>query len=103
MGDNYHDPVDHLRTTRQLAGESMIDVVHWPGYLLMVAGLVGVCGSLAAFGTGHQHEGMTAGVTAVIVMVLGLVWLAVEHRRIRRIADRWYDEHPEVRRRPLAS
>ncbi len=103
MGDNFHDPVDHLRTTRQLAGESMIDVVHWPGYLLVVAGLVGVCGSLAAFGTGHQHVGMTAGVTAVIVMVLGLVWLAVEHRRVRRIADRWYDQHPEVRRQRLAS
>ncbi len=103
MGDTYRDPVDHLRTTRQLAGESLIDVLHWPGYLLVVAGVVGACGSLAAFGTGHRHEGMAAGVTAVLVMVLGLVWLAVEHRRIRRIADRWYAEHPEVRRQPPAS
>ncbi|HEY0226246.1 MAG TPA: LapA family protein, partial [Mycobacterium sp.] len=23
MGDTYHDPVDHLRTTRPLAGESL--------------------------------------------------------------------------------
>lgn len=37
MGDTYRDPVDHLRTTRPLAGESLIDVVHWPGYLLIVA------------------------------------------------------------------
>jgi hypothetical protein len=35
--------------------------------------------------------------------VLGLAWLAVEHRRIRRIADRWYAEHPEVRRQRPAS
>lgn len=103
MGDTYHDPVDHLRTTRPLAGESLIDVLHWPGYLLVVAGVIGTCGSLAAFATGHHHEGMTAGVTAVITAVLGLVWLAVEHRRIRRIADRWYSEHPEVLRQRPAS
>lgn len=46
---------------------------------------------------------MKAGVTAVIAAVLGLVWLAVEHRRIRRIADRWYAEHPEVHRQWPAS
>jgi len=103
MGDTYHDPVDHLRTTRPLAGESLIDVVLWPGYLLVVAGLIGVCASLAAFGTGHQQAGMTAGVAAVVVTLPGLVWLAIEHRRIRRIAERWYAEHPEVRRQPLAS
>ena len=38
MGDTYRDPVDHFRTTRPLAGESLIDVLHWPGYLLVVAG-----------------------------------------------------------------
>lgn len=103
MGDTFHDPVDHLRTTRPLAGESLIDVMHWPGYLLVVAGVIGACGSLAAFATGHYHQGMTASVLAVIAGVLGLVWLAVEHRRIRRIADRWYAEHPEVHRQWPAS
>lgn len=101
MGDTYRDPVDHLRTTRPLAGESLIDVLHWPGYVLIVAGVVGGVGSLAAFGSGHQHEGMAAGVAAIVVTVLGLVWLMVEHWRIRRIAERWYAEHPEVsRQRP---
>ena len=103
MGDTYHDPVDHLRTTRPLAGESLIDVLHWPGYLLVVAGVVGVCASLAAFGSGHQSEGMTAGITAVVAMVAGLVWLAVEHRRIRGIFERWSAEHPEVPRQWPAS
>jgi hypothetical protein len=103
MGDTYRDPVDHLRTTRPLAGESLIDVLLWPGYLLVVAGVVGGVAALAAFGSGHPSEGMTAGVVAVIATVCGLVWLAVEHRRIRRIADRWYTEHPEVRRQRLAS
>ncbi|OBI85174.1 protein UsfY [Mycobacterium asiaticum] len=103
MGDTFRDPVDHLRTTRPLAGESLIDVLHWPGYLLVVAGVIGGVASLAAFGSGHYSEGMTAGMVAVILTVCGLVWLAIEHRRIRRIADRWYAEHPEVRRQRLAS
>lgn len=46
---------------------------------------------------------MTAGIVAVVAAVLGLAWLAVEHRRIRRIADRWYTEHPEVHRQWPAS
>jgi len=103
MGDTYRDPVDHLRTTRPLAGESLIDVLHWPGYLLMVAGVIGGVGSLAAFGSGHHDQGMTAGVVAIALAVIGLAWLTVEHRRIRRIADRWYAEHPEVDRQRLAS
>jgi hypothetical protein len=103
MGDNYHDPVDHLRTTRPLAGESLIDVLHWPGYLLLVAGVIGGCGSLAAFASGHHQEGMTAGIIAIFAAVLGLVWLAIEHRRIRGVADRWYAEHPEVQRQRPAS
>lgn len=77
-------------------------VVHWPGYLLIVAGVVGGVGALAAFGTGHHAEGMTFGVVAIVVTVVGLAWLAFEHRRIRKIADRWYTEHPEVRRQRLA-
>lgn len=103
MGDTYHDPVDHMRTTRPLAGESLIDVLHWPGYLMVVAGVIGVCGSLAAFGSGHQHEGMTVGVCGILVMVVGLVWLAIEHRRVRRIFNEWYLEHPDVSRQRPAS
>lgn len=98
MGDTYHDPVDHLRTTRTHAGESMIDVASWPGYLLVLLGVIATVGSLAAFGTGHGAQGMTTGVAAVLAVTLGLVWVAVEHRRVRRIAERWYDQHPDVRR-----
>jgi hypothetical protein len=102
MGDTFRDPVDHLRTTRPLAGESLIDVLHWPGYLCVVAGLIFGAGSLAGFGTGHYAQGLASGVTAGVVTLIGLFWLAVEHRRIRRIADRWYAEHPEVTRQRLA-
>lgn len=98
MGNTYRDPVDYMRTTRTFAGESMIDVLSWPGYLLVVAGVGAFVGSLAAFASGHHNEGMTTGVVGIIAMVLGVVWLTVEHLRVRRVADRWYAEHPEVRR-----
>jgi FtsH-binding integral membrane protein len=103
MGDTYRDPVDHVRTTRSHAGQSMIDVVSWPGYLLVVAGVIAVVASLTAFGTGHQSQGMATGVIAVAAMTFGLVWLAIEHRRVRRVEDRWHDAHPEVRRQRPAS
>lgn len=71
MGDTYRDPIDHFRATRPLAGESLIDVLHWPGYIMVLAGVFGVVGSLAAFGTGHDHEGTAAAVAAVVVTVIG--------------------------------
>lgn len=103
MGDSYHDPVDHHRTTRPFAGESLIDVAGWPGYLLVVAGVIATAGSLAAFATGYHSQGMTSGLVAVIATALGLAWVVVEHWRVRRIADRWYDEHPEAHRQRPAS
>jgi uncharacterized membrane protein YhhN len=103
MGDTYHDPVDHVRTTRSHAGESMIDVMSWPGYLLVVAGVIAVVGCLAAFGTGHHNEGMTTGVLAVVAMTVGLAWLAIEHRRVRRLEEQWHRAHPEVQRQRPAS
>ncbi|MDT5143988.1 MAG: hypothetical protein QOE52_1840 [Mycobacterium sp.] len=81
----------------------MIDVVCWPGYLLVVAGVMAVAASLTAFGTGHQSQGMATGVVAVAAMTFGLVWLAIEHRRVRKIEDRWYDAHAGVRRQRPAS
>lgn len=103
MGDSFRDPVDHMRTTRPFAGESLIDVVNWPGYLLVVAGVIAFAGSLAAFAGGHHSAGMTSGMVAFVTAAIGLVWLAVEHRRVRRIAERWYDEHPEAYRHRPAS
>jgi hypothetical protein len=30
--------------------------------------------------------------------VIGGAWLAVKHRRVRRIEDHWYAQHPEAER-----
>lgn len=92
----FRDPVDHVRTTRTHAGESMIDVANWPGYLIVVSGVVAIVGCIAALGTGHRGVAVTAAVTAVIGVTCGITWLVTEHLRIRRVERRWYKEHPEA-------
>ena len=103
MGDTFHDPVDHVRTTRSHAGESLIDVMSWPGFLSIVVGVIAVFRCLTAFARGHASLGVTTGVIAIVAVTFGLVWLTVEHRRVRRIENRWHDEHPEARRQRPAS
>lgn len=98
MGDTFHDPIDDLRTTRLHAGESMIDVATWPGYLLVAVGVIAFVGCLDAFGTGHDRPGMSTAAIAIVAVTFGLVWLTAEHRRVRRIENRWHDAHPGVRR-----
>ena len=51
---------------------------------------------LTAFATRHHDVGLTLAGLAAGGFVIGLVWLAVEHRRVRRIEKRWYAEHPET-------
>lgn len=63
--------------------------------------MIGGVGSLAAFATGHHAQGVASGIAAAVAAPIGAIWLTVEHARIRRIADRWYAEHPEVIRQRL--
>lgn len=103
MGDTYRDPIDHARTTRPHAGESLIDVMSWPGYLFVVVGVIAVFRCLVALGTGHDGRSLISGVIAIAATAVGLVWLKVERARIRRLENRWYDEHPDAYRQRPAS
>ncbi|WP_409426944.1 protein UsfY [Mycobacterium sp. SMC-11] len=103
MGDTFHDPVDHVRTTRPHAGRAMIDVMGWPGYSLLVVGMVAGIGCLAAFGTGHDRQGIEVAVIAVLAAVLGTVWLLIEDRRIGKVNRQWQLAHAEMRRQPSTS
>lgn len=95
------DPVDHARTTRPHAGESMKDNVIMPALILIFVGLVLFVGTLAAFATGHPDVGLTVGTLSAAGFLIGSMWLALEHMRVRRIEDRWYTDHPGVmRQRP---
>lgn len=95
------DPVDHARTTRPHAGESMTDNKIMPGLVLIGLALVSFVGSLAAFATRHHDVGLTLASLACAGFVVGGGWLLIEHLRVRRIEERWYAEHPDaLRQRP---
>ncbi|MCV7383652.1 LapA family protein [Mycolicibacter longobardus] len=99
MGDTFQDPVDHVRTTRPHAGRAMIDVMGWPGYSLLVVGMVAGIGCLTAFGTGHDRQGVQVATLAVLAAALGALWLMIEHRRIDRVNRQWHLAHPEAHQR----
>ena len=92
------DPVDHARTTRPHAGESMKDTKNLPALVLLGIALAAFVGGLAAFASGHPDVGTILVVIAAVVLVVSLVWFLVEHRRVRKIEDRWYAEHPDAER-----
>ncbi|MBI3224694.1 MAG: LapA family protein [Mycolicibacterium cosmeticum] len=92
------DPVDHTRTTRPHAGESMKDNVIMPALILIGVALVLFVASLAAFATRHSDVGLTVALLSAAGMLIGALWLALEHVRVRRIEDRWYAAHPEAKR-----
>ncbi len=97
MGEHLSWPrrrADDAAACRRVADH---DVVHWPGYLLIVAGVVGGVRALAAFGTGHHAERPT-----LVWWRLSSQWLVWRGWRssiggLRKIADRWYlSRRPEV-------
>ena len=95
------DPVDHARTTRPHAGESMKDNKIMPGLVVIGVALVLFVSCLAAFATSHHDVGLVLASLAGAGFVVGGGWLAIEHLRVRRIEERWYAEHPDaLRQRP---
>jgi hypothetical protein len=92
------DPVDHARTTRPHAGESMKDNKIMPGLIVIGVALVLFVSCLAAFATRHHDVGLVLASSSAAGFVIGGAWLAVEHLRVRRIEERWYAEHPDVER-----
>ncbi len=97
------DPVDHARTTRPHAGESMTDTKNMPALIVIGVALASFVGALAAHATHHHSTGLVFGSISAALLVVGLVWLAVEHRRVRGIEERWYAEHPEAHRQRPSS
>lgn len=95
MPDLSQDPVDHARTTRQHAGESMKNGANAPGLIAVGVALVALSAGLFALATGHVTVGIIGVVIAVILGASGLAWLAYAHRRVREVENRWQAEHPE--------
>jgi hypothetical protein len=97
------DPVDHARTTRPHAGETMKDTKNMPALILLGFALVTFVSSLAAFGSGHPDVGVTLALISAGLFVVSLGWFVIEHLRVRRIEERWYAEHPDAERQRPSS
>ncbi|OBF30348.1 UsfY protein [Mycobacterium sp. ACS1612] len=97
------DPVDHARTTRPHAGESMKDNKIMPGLIVIGVALVLFVSALAAHASAHHSVGISLGITSLVLFLIGGGWLLVEHLRVRRIEDRWYAQHPDAHRQRPSS
>jgi len=103
MPNTSDDPVDHARTTRQHAGESMKDGTNAPGLIGMAAAVVALVAGLFAFATGHATIGIAAVIVALAVGGAGSLWLALRHRQVRQDEKRWHDAHPGAPEEPPTS
>jgi uncharacterized membrane protein YcjF (UPF0283 family) len=97
MGDTHHDPTDYSRTTQPHAGIVMKDNFFWPGLILLAVAVLGAIGTAVAAGYRHYEWLTTTVLIAVLGAVAGALWFVAENRRITRIEQRWYAEHPEAR------
>jgi hypothetical protein len=103
MGDTSEDPVDHARTTRQHAGETMKNGVNAPGLILLAIAVVAMVISLALFAMGDPSGGTVAAVVAIAAAVVGGGWVYLAHRRVRQKEADWLAEHPHAPAEPPTS
>ena len=92
------DPVDHARTTRPHAGETMKDTKNMPALILLGVALVSFVAALAAHAASNHTVGVILGCISAVVFVVAGAWFMIEHRRVKSIEDRWYAEHPDAER-----
>lgn len=103
MGNTSSDPIDHARTTRQHAGETMKNGYNAPGLIMIAVGVVAFVVAMATFASGENGPGAVAAAITAVLVVSGGIWLALAHRRVRRDELQWAADHPEADVQPPAS
>ena len=103
MPDDSRDPVDHARTTRQHAGETMKAGKNSPGLIAVGLGVLALVIGLFSFANSSTTAGVVAVVVAVVLMGSGLGWLARTHRKVAEQQKDWHRSHPEVPYEPPTS
>ncbi len=101
MKGAHRDPVDHVRTTLQHAGESFIDTLWLPGLILIGVGTVLIAGTVAATAYGESDVALILALVAGALVTAGALLVTVEHQRVKRVERQWLAEHPR-RPRPHA-
>ena len=94
MGNIGPDPVDHARTTRLHAGETLKNSRSTPGLVLGLLALAAFIICLYLFGSGHAAGGAIAALLAVLAGAAAVVWVLAEHRRVNQAEAVWVAEHP---------
>jgi hypothetical protein len=97
MKGAHHDPVDHVRTTQNHAGESFTDTLWLPGLFLLMLGIVTIAGFVAATAYGHPGAQLPLGLIAGALVTAGAVLITLEHQRVKRVERRWLAAHPDRR------
>ncbi|MDT5146664.1 MAG: hypothetical protein QOC58_1309 [Mycobacterium sp.] len=89
------DPVDHSRTFRRHAGETVTHGPHAPGVYGVVAAATALILGLCAFATGHLVAGCVAVVLAAMLGATSAAWLLHSHRKVRVAEVRWHEENSD--------
>ncbi|OBH88270.1 hypothetical protein [Mycobacterium sp. E2733] len=89
---DYHkvDPVDHQRTARQHAGETVTYGANAPGLAGAAVAVVALIVGLFALATRHFASGLTAVILAAALGAASAVWLVRTHRRVRDAELAWH-------------
>ncbi|KRQ25372.1 MULTISPECIES: protein UsfY [Mycobacteroides] len=95
MREADEDPVDHERTFRPHAGESLKDRASWPGLALIALGVISVVLGLTAAGYRLYTWTSIAGALALALFFLGWLWLHIERKRVRQMESVWQKEHSD--------
>jgi tetrahydromethanopterin S-methyltransferase subunit C len=103
MPDTSRDPVDHARTTRQHAGETMKAGVNAPGLIGVGLGVLALVAGLFSFANGSRTTGIIAVVLALALAGAGFAWLASRHRKVQEKQVDWHRENPDAHYEPPTS
>lgn len=89
------DPVDHERTTRQHAGESLKHGANMTGIGAVAVGVVALIVGLFGVATGQPGVGAVALIVAIVSGVAGAAWLVRTHRKVREAELHWQAAHSD--------
>ena len=96
-------PVDHERTTRQHAGETLQNGANVPGLAGLAVAVIGLTAGLFTLATGNRVVGVLALALAVVSGAVGSAWLIYAHRRVRSAELQWRAAHSDEPAPPPSS
>jgi hypothetical protein len=88
------DFVDHDRTTRRLADESVQNAERTLGLVAVAAAVLAFVICVTNFALGEVDAGVAAAIVGLLASGASLDWLAMDRRRMRQAEREWFTRHP---------